>query len=59
MSDLIEQMVIIKQVVSEQAEDESIWFDARYITEDLLQQELRRLHYVIETGQYKAATHLD
>ena len=59
MSDLVEQMSIIKRVVSEQADDESIWFNARYITEALLQQELRRLHHVIETGQYAEATHLD
>ena len=59
MSDLIEQMSIIKRVVDEQSEDESIWFEAKYITEALLQQELRRLHHVIETGQYMAATHLD
>lgn len=38
----------IQKVVDEQAEDESLWFIPRYITEDLLQRALRRLHAVIE-----------
>lgn len=38
----------IKKVVAEQAEDEGLWFNAVYITEDYLQQALRRLHRVIE-----------
>lgn len=38
----------IVALTSEQAEDKSLWFDAHYITEDILQKALRRLHAVIE-----------
>ena len=38
----------IKQLVNEQAEDEALWFNYERITEAYLQQELRRLHAVIE-----------
>jgi hypothetical protein len=38
----------IVAVVNEQAEDFGLWFDAVYATEAYLQQELRRLHAVIE-----------
>lgn len=38
----------IKEVVDEQAEDTRLWFKSRYITEDTLQKELRRLHGAIE-----------
>ena len=37
-----------RKLVKEQAENEGLWFDADYITEALLQQELRKLHSVIE-----------
>ena len=37
-----------QKVVNDQANDESLWFDAEYITEAMLQKELRRLHEVIE-----------
>jgi len=36
------------QLVNEQAEDEGLWFIARTAPEAYLQQELRRLHAVIE-----------
>lgn len=39
---------IIKRVVDEQAEDEGLWFIAETCSEAYLQQELRRLHFVIE-----------
>ena len=35
-------------VVNEQANDEALWFQPVYITEDILQQALRRLHEAIE-----------
>jgi len=35
-------------IVNNQAEREDLWFKPEYITEDLLQQELRRLHAAIE-----------
>lgn len=38
----------IQDIVNEQAEDEGLWFQAKYTTEAYLQQELRRLHVAIE-----------
>jgi len=35
-------------VVNEQAEDDGLWFVAQYASEAYLQQELRRLHAIIE-----------
>lgn len=37
-------------VVREQAEDEGLWFDAKYATEGHLQAALRRLHAAIEAA---------
>ena len=34
--------------VSEQAEDEGLWFQPKYITEDVFQRALRRLHEAVE-----------
>ena len=45
LSDKLSQ---IKTVVNRQAEDERLWFLPEYVTEDYLQQELRKLHAVIE-----------
>ena len=41
----------IKRLVDEQAEDEGLWFIAATMPEAYLQQELRRLHHLIETGE--------
>ena len=38
----------LKKIVDEQAEDEGLWFDPVYVTEDYLQKALRRLHAAIE-----------
>ena len=38
----------ILDLVNEQAEDEGLWFEAVYVSEAYLQQELRRLHATIE-----------
>lgn len=38
----------IQDLVNEQAEDEGLWFIAYHITEDYLQQALRKLHATIE-----------
>lgn len=38
----------IKAIVTEQAKDEGLWFNAKFATEAYLQKELRRLHQVIE-----------
>ena len=53
MTDKVEIYDLAKQVVSEQAEDEGLWFQAITLPEHYLQSELRRLHHVIETGQYR------
>ena len=40
----------IKKLVNEQAEDEGLWFEAKYASEAYLQKALRRLHKIIEEG---------
>lgn len=45
---LEDKLAAIQRLVDEQAEDESLWFHPQHITEDILQQALRRLHAVIE-----------
>lgn len=45
--DLIEA---IQETVALQAEDEGLWFVAETASEAYLQQELRKLHYLIEGG---------
>lgn len=49
-----ERLEAIEKVVKEQAEDGGLWgvplHGLQPITEAYLQQELRRLHHVIETG---------
>ena len=39
---------LIKDMVAEQAEDEGLWFKAETAPEAYLQQELRKLHKIIE-----------
>jgi regulator of PEP synthase PpsR (kinase-PPPase family) len=41
-------VIEILETVLEQAEDEGLWFNAKYASEAYLQQELRRLHAIIE-----------
>lgn len=43
-----EKIKKLQQIVNEQAEDEGLWFIPQYITEDYLQQALRKLHEIIE-----------
>ena len=38
----------IQAKVDEQAEDEGLWFNHKYITEDYLQRAIRELHKVVE-----------
>jgi hypothetical protein len=45
---LSQKLKSIQDLVDKQAEDPGIWFDASHISEAYLQQELRRLHAVIE-----------
>lgn len=37
-----------QKLIDEQANDERIWLKAKYITEEYLQSELRKLHRAIE-----------
>lgn len=41
-----------RQLVNEQAEDEGLWFQAEYITEQHLQNALRKLHAIIEDDSF-------
>ena len=43
-----EHIAKIKTIVNEQANDDGLWFNAKYASEAYLQHELRRLHKVIE-----------
>ena len=43
-----EKLKKLQQIVNEQREDEGLWFIPEYITEDCLQQALRKLHEIIE-----------
>lgn len=42
------KLELLKQYTSILAEEEGIWFEAKYITEALLQTRLRDLSYLIE-----------
>jgi hypothetical protein len=53
---MIDHEKLIK-LVNEQAEDESLWFHAHYVTEDVLMRALRRLHAAIE-GDWELADKL-
>ena len=44
---------LAQSVVDEQAEDDNLWFRPVYITEDYLQQALRRLHEAVERDTRK------
>lgn len=49
MSEKAEKFItLLKAAVNQQAEDEGIWFMAQTAPEGYLQQELRRLHRLIE-----------
>lgn len=43
-----EELAKLRQLVAQQAEDDGLWFRAATAPEAYLQQELRRLHAVIE-----------
>lgn len=45
---LTNDLAALKVFVSEQAEDEGLWFEAKTAPEAYLQQELRKLHAIIE-----------
>jgi hypothetical protein len=42
-------IAVIRKMVNRQAEDEGLWFDAKYASEAYLQKALRKLHAVIES----------
>jgi len=44
----VDKLEKIKELVGEQAEDEGLWFKAVTASEAYLQQELRKLHKIIE-----------
>lgn len=54
-----ETLEMIRRFVAEQAEDHGLWFCSMTAAETYVQQELRRLHRVIETGVYETPAHLD
>ncbi len=43
-----EKIKVLLEFVENQACDDGIWFCAKYATEDYLQVEIRKLHYLIE-----------
>jgi len=49
----------VLNTVNEQAEDEGLWFIAQTAPEGYLQQELRKLHAVIEAYEPDCALHID
>ena len=52
-------LAMIRRFVAEQAEDGGLWDYAKSASEAYVQQELRRLHRVIETGKYELPAQLD
>lgn len=42
------ELTLAEKVVAEQAGDEALWFNAETITENMLQEALRRLHAAVE-----------
>lgn len=48
IDELEAKLTQIQATVNEQAEDEGLWFNPKYVTEDYLQQALQRLHKGIE-----------
>lgn len=48
MGELCAQLEAIRSLVNVQAEDHGLWFEAEHAPEAYLQQELRKLHSIIE-----------
>jgi hypothetical protein len=48
LSDLLKRDTTIRMLVTRQADDDGLWFSAQTAAEAYLQQEMRRLHAVIE-----------
>jgi hypothetical protein len=48
LGEQLERMALARELVDVQAEDDGLWFMARYITEGALQQALRELHELVE-----------
>ena len=46
--ELVEKLERIQTFVNKQAKDDGLWFVAKYASEAYLQQELRKLHALIE-----------
>ena len=47
-TDLLERLALIQALVDKQAEDGGLWFVAQTAPEAYLQDELRKLHAIIE-----------
>lgn len=45
---LQDHLAAIRNLVDRQAEDEALWFMAEHVTEEMLQEALRKLHAVVE-----------
>ena len=48
VDDLKDHLKAIKELVAKQAEDEGLWFDAKYAPTAYLQESLRALHKAVE-----------
>jgi hypothetical protein len=42
------KLVLLKEYIAVQAEDQALWFEAEHISEAYLQSELRRVAFLIE-----------
>ena len=57
MEILLESIRNAKGIIDKQAEDEGLWFISESITEAYFQQELRKLHALIEDIYEKSQKH--
>lgn len=48
MNEKMKELANLKQLLNTQANDEGLWLNPIYITEDYLQLALRELHYYVE-----------
>lgn len=52
--DAVDRLLMIADAVDAQAEDEGLWCKAEHASEGYIQQSLRLLHRVVETGSGKS-----
>jgi hypothetical protein len=53
LNELADRLDAVQAIVNDQAEDDGLWFEAVTAPEAYLQQELRRLHAVIEGDRHE------